>query len=491
MPRHEVDHEFGRFKIWCGNLGAVQSGKSSLDARLRESTVMQNHVLKHLIRLSQTLKNSKEVTSGARLPLEALPKPEPSDGSSTEESDDDEEPRELHLHMITIRGILNDLYMLAFKIRNSSTRPTSMLRIKHFSEIDVDTGVDKFVAFEEYDRRRVEEILLQMRRLDPKGNSEYHSETHLILNENNYLVDRLVATINKRRKILRYWQRHAQKLAEMPKETQKVVVQRQQQSQLELRAELPERERKIERSGTKSELIAPSSAGKTFLSTTEATLFDRNLHDITETQSIISYASTAVNIHGGGVDLPPPPAAASKGPEFSCLYCGIVCASRQGKGRRWKAHILHDLQPYICTYENCNDGNRLYPSRTAWLEHEHLTHRQIWQCFEHSGLQFSSKAALSSHLQSDHVSGITNSQIQNLVEFSELSVEDTRTVCPFCLVEGPFQKGFENHMAYHMENFSMISVSRNSAMYDEENSETNENQSGQAQRCSSRESLFS
>jgi hypothetical protein len=39
MPSEKVKGEHGIFKIWSGNLGALQSGRGSLDFRLRESTV--------------------------------------------------------------------------------------------------------------------------------------------------------------------------------------------------------------------------------------------------------------------------------------------------------------------------------------------------------------------------------------------------------------------------------------------------------------------
>lgn len=59
MPLEKVEAEYDRFKIWSGNLGAMQSGSSSLDYRLRGSTVMRANVFKLLSRLKQTLKKSE------------------------------------------------------------------------------------------------------------------------------------------------------------------------------------------------------------------------------------------------------------------------------------------------------------------------------------------------------------------------------------------------------------------------------------------------
>ena len=62
MPPEKLEAEHGRFKIWSGNLGALQRGRSSLDFRLRESTVMRMTILKLLARLDQTLTKSELIS---------------------------------------------------------------------------------------------------------------------------------------------------------------------------------------------------------------------------------------------------------------------------------------------------------------------------------------------------------------------------------------------------------------------------------------------
>jgi hypothetical protein len=57
VPR-AIDNEYARFKIWAGNLGALQRGRSSLDARLRDSVVLRAAVLKFLGQLQDSLSKS-------------------------------------------------------------------------------------------------------------------------------------------------------------------------------------------------------------------------------------------------------------------------------------------------------------------------------------------------------------------------------------------------------------------------------------------------
>jgi hypothetical protein len=61
MSPDQLQNEHGRFKVWIGNLGALQVGRSSLDFRLRESIVMQTNVLKLLHQLQDVLNKSKSI----------------------------------------------------------------------------------------------------------------------------------------------------------------------------------------------------------------------------------------------------------------------------------------------------------------------------------------------------------------------------------------------------------------------------------------------
>ena len=59
MPLPTIQNQTGKLRVWCGNLGALQTGYSSLDYRLRESTVMHSTVSKLLRQLSSALFESE------------------------------------------------------------------------------------------------------------------------------------------------------------------------------------------------------------------------------------------------------------------------------------------------------------------------------------------------------------------------------------------------------------------------------------------------
>lgn len=56
----KVQSEEARFKVWCGNIGAHQSGtRSSLEYRLRDASHIRKQVVRILISLSGSLVDGK------------------------------------------------------------------------------------------------------------------------------------------------------------------------------------------------------------------------------------------------------------------------------------------------------------------------------------------------------------------------------------------------------------------------------------------------
>ncbi|KAJ4861377.1 hypothetical protein T069G_02331 [Trichoderma breve] len=69
---------------------------------------------------------------------------------------------------------------------------------------------------------------------------------------------------------------------------------------------------------------------------------------------------------GGPFDVPQPPNLAESEEETSCPYCYLALPaetfSAQNSAERWERHLLEDLQPYICLFENCDTPGKTYSS---------------------------------------------------------------------------------------------------------------------------------
>lgn len=59
VPDADVEDEFGRFRLWAANIGALSRGHSSLDYRLRDAPLVLEGALKLLNELQQELHQSR------------------------------------------------------------------------------------------------------------------------------------------------------------------------------------------------------------------------------------------------------------------------------------------------------------------------------------------------------------------------------------------------------------------------------------------------
>jgi len=199
--------------------------------------------------------------------------------------------------------------------------------------------------------------------------------------------------------------------------------------------------------------------GKTLLSGTEATHHHQSLDDIVDTKSVTSYAVTVKDLDGKGIDLPPPPKAATCDKDFECPYCWIVCPARYGKGRAWKTHLLQDLQPYICTHRDCESSELLFRSRREWAEHE-ATHRKLWRCPEHVNALYNTQAGLENHLRQEHIGSFPDDQIAIMAKIGETIAVESRDKCPICFVPTATEGlgDLQSHIANHLERLATFAL---------------------------------
>ena len=144
----------GRFKIWLGNIGAHQTGKSSLDYRLRNASYVSNSVLQLLAVLDTLIDD-------ARLMITELPQscnstrhnPISSDTESSEDEDTDESS-ELEQVFLNISELITSLYRLSKSIRNPTVTKRRMkasrLDISAFEKYDIEHARQKFPSAPAY-----------------------------------------------------------------------------------------------------------------------------------------------------------------------------------------------------------------------------------------------------------------------------------------------------------------------------------------------------
>lgn len=96
----------------------------------------------------------------------------------------------------------------------------------------------------------------------------------------------------------------------------------------------------------------------------------------------------------------------------------------------YRKHLLSDLKPYICTFEDCSA--QMFDRRHMWFQHEMDKHRKQWRCRFCSYELFGSAASLESHLQDQH-SEYTKQQVLSLVTLcAQMPEHVAASACPFC-----------------------------------------------------------
>ncbi|KAF5599301.1 meiosis-specific serine threonine kinase mek1 [Fusarium pseudoanthophilum] len=484
LPEKALSNQKDRLSIWASNIGALQSGNGALDVRLRGFSVMKRAIIQCFEQLEQLIHISTEILQDRRLPLEQrfAEFAELWDSESDDSCDlEDKEYRktELGQNLMEMSSILSDLFKLSFKLRNTASRSTghpilralSYQRMVKVGEPDSSFEVDIFSLYADFDRAYAEDLIAYWRwdswlKASPQCLSVTTSDCHekdadmarkteaLVLHRG--LIDRWIRSITNRRRIFAYWERHAKKLAKAEGDTTAPRLEMTALEPVEPMA-VPEPRERLEPS---EDIMASRVAETSALSNTEHTLVGRDLDAVSNTRSTVSRVSTAYNIDETASYLPPAPPLDPGQLEARCPYCHIVYPAKEFQHSRWRKHIIQDLQPYMCTWDDCPDADTMYGTRSAWLSHEAQTHRRIFRCMNHPET-FLSRDSLKSHLLSSHHE-LGEGQAEAMMDFGQASHPESRVSCPFCLSEGPFIRGLPNHMAYHQERLACFSATKQS-----------------------------
>lgn len=119
-------------------------------------------------------------------------------------------------------------------------------------------------------------------------------------------------------------------------------------------------------------------------------------------------------------------------------------------------HLIHDLQPYHCTYEECRDPNRIYGTRQEWLDHE-STHTRVWHCQVHA-TEFETQPEYMAHIGRDHPD---MNPAQSSAELVAAVVGPSLKVhrdCPFCPTSLPTTQELQKHIAFHLERLALFTI---------------------------------
>ncbi|EXL67266.1 hypothetical protein FOPG_16605 [Fusarium oxysporum f. sp. conglutinans race 2 54008] len=189
-----------------------------------------------------------------------------------------------------------------------------------------------------------------------------------------------------------------------------------------------------------------------------------------------------------GVESSFAPDASDANRPATCCYCMRMISKEETQEPRWTRHILKDIEPYVCLFEDCNREDILFTSAEEWLGHMQWQHTVVWNCQApgHEQNIYGSERELKEHIQQDHPGSFTGSQLPHLVKqgalpaadtfaFLALSFNSTETagqpavLCPICHDFPPSSAetgqssteglpDIQNHIMGHLESIALLSL---------------------------------
>ncbi|KAB8204928.1 hypothetical protein BDV34DRAFT_196567 [Aspergillus parasiticus] len=411
-------NETQRFELWARNLGLYHLGHSSLDYRFRDAPsifeytigllrnleallVQRELCILHLYCLVPSVNSTSVmniVNPGRLASLNAKGRTDTTVQSQEQFSDDSEEDDfessdDESITDLLLSGMaasIDKLYRLSFKIRSPAMRLGFSKALK-YRALDPETGVDLMDQFRETDQRHLEQLF-----------SSY--------------LQRLAKANTRRRQQFGYWMKRRAQFEIIPR----IEIIEKMAPDAILREPENEPYRKVP--------LVPI----TFSKPSTATHLDVSKVKLDDEASMIS-SSTVLHMpdEGSGdlFSIPPPPKHLLDGEEFECPYCFILCPRKMLRQEAWLTHILRDLRPYVCTYEDCKDADQQYDSLSDWINHETSTHQ--------------SESNIASNMK------------------GEMSIQASRK-CPFCLEDAG-----SHHVAMHLRRVACFSLPRSAGDKDD------------------------
>ncbi|KAI9147400.1 hypothetical protein HJFPF1_12420 [Paramyrothecium foliicola] len=145
--RQRIAAEEERFQLWARTLDLFQTGRASLDYRVRDASFIKASLVELLVELQDHLKNLFEIAVGTRLPMERDGKARQAvekgnDNSSSDETSLGSSPdsmgsfQEADFRLSAVTARLDSLYKLASQIHNALNWQQRLTKdlYKHVSE---------------------------------------------------------------------------------------------------------------------------------------------------------------------------------------------------------------------------------------------------------------------------------------------------------------------------------------------------------------------
>ncbi|KAF2821596.1 hypothetical protein CC86DRAFT_458774 [Ophiobolus disseminans] len=445
-PIHDA---FNKYKVWAGNMGAMHSGlqwKKSLDYRLREASFYKTQVLRLLedLRINVEKALSRITNSDSRPSTESNvgagegPATDLSDDDSPwEVSSDSDQSRE---HGATRTS--NHKLPSTPNVPNLSAEPTSGVDLVDFIVCCLWKLPIRRPA--PLDRMRESEL----------ADASYYNHFDILHVRNKFpMLERVVAVrlgkaISRRRQLLRYRKNHHSALEDKRVTTGRLVV---DSKSVAGRAKIG---------------LSPSEAASTrYTHDTKATTLKLETHNqLPITLDTLYAPSTSTSTASeatveSGSEMPLTFPSRPRGDDgialqmFVCPYCQTIQSIPTE--RKWKKHVLSDLQPYVCTFPDCSLHEHIFETQSEWFCHEAQFHRLTWSCNTAGHETFNETSNFLHHMRSAHQNCIRAEQLPALKHVFQRATSSPTGDCMLC---GKASTCLRSHVSRHLKQLALFAI---------------------------------
>lgn len=431
--RQELADILVRLKIWAGNVGVFAPDNASVDHRLRDDPDLVEVVLSMTKKLKQTLLKAihpplleegddegeemdqggvaDEVSSGsssASLDLD----------SSVEESSSGSDLARLGPSATFIEeanSVINRLYRLATVFRKPFSSSENA-KIRHFMK----------KLHEKGDLGELEDV-------------EDHAWCHIkaqFPQAPEFLVSRLVEAAIFRRMKIRYRQRHQDKLSqgiESAFAAPSLYAPYEEFTKIPAAVTLSNLHSGKRDSARGSSGPQPTPRRGPFSATIASSINRARFADYARSTALSGITKAAVG-RRQQLDVPPPPKKVG-GDKVACPYCLRLVDHEEMRQPRWTRHILKDIDPFVCLFEDCKEGSTLFKTVEDWLGHMRWQHTIAYSCqaVGHERENFGSPQDLEDHIRGEHPGTFTESQLPGIVKQGAVPTPNTIGALNFSL----------------------------------------------------------
>ncbi|KAJ3471850.1 hypothetical protein MRS44_001949 [Fusarium solani] len=470
----EISDQCGRAKIWGDQMRAdlPERARGSLADTLRHDNDLKDLVEAIFMRLATFIAEKKyDPVIGSDHDSISSVSADDSDTGSDSGSDADDQPRrnrmpKIRLLVQQITDQIRSLYDLSSLLQRPRIADKYIRSVSSKSHTAASDTLPLMVCFSKLDESHAIEKILQWRGLTKSGQSlsceneapaeERHSLATDEVGDILWYCQRLARANTRRREQLQHWADHPYVSTQdkaTSSQTLPVLVKPPVKAS-EIKEELGSQASTLKPPSFKFPPAGPTSTvSKQSFSTAAVS----DVHDTkTNARPRTVYAPTNVG-QGRSNAIPDPPKTDGKA-TFPCPYCGITLDSSEMQRRQsWKRHVFRDLRPYICTFEHCQNPDKLYVSRHEWIYHELQIHRRKYVCKECPKTS-SSRTEMSAHVQAHYGESIAPAQlgvILDLCDQQDDGMNGEKEECLVCGEELSFL-ALQGHLAMHMEDVALF-----------------------------------